>query len=231
MGFLQNTTNNIIIDAVLTDFGRQALSKNDGSFSIIKFGLGDEEVDYTILTQYGAQVGKEKIIKNTPIFEATTSATYGVKSHLISSAAVTTNIGFLKNVTTDGPISLDLVSTKSKLLTIEQQTSSGNVIPSDLTNQIYIVKLDNKFLGVRGRTPRFISNKQQAHYFINRDDILSSTNGSTLSLDLEVKSNITSATFTTYGTTETSSLIRTFATITGKESGQSVTIEVKISKS
>ena len=231
MGFLQNTTNNIIIDAVLTDFGRQALAKNDGSFSIIKFGLGDEEVDYTLLTQYGAQVGKEKIIKNTPVFEATTSAMYGIRSHLISSAAVTTNIGYLKNTTTDGPVSLDLVTTKSSLITIEQQTSAGNIIPADLTNQVYIVKLDNKFLGVRGRTPRSISNKQQAHYFINRDDILSNTNGSTLSLNLEVKSNITSATFSTYGTTSTSSLIRTFATITGKESGQSLTIEVKISKS
>lgn len=231
MGFLPNTTNNIIIDAVLTDFGRQALSKNDGSFQIIKFGLGDEEVDYTILTQYGPQVGKEKIIKNTPILEATTSALYGIRSHLISSAAVTTNIGYLKNTTTNGPISLDLVSTKSKVIKIEQQTSTGNTIPSDLTNQIYIVKLDNKFLGIRGRSPRFVSNKQQAHYFINRDDILSVTNGSTLSLDLEVKSNITSATFTTYGTTETSNLIRTFVTATGKESGQSLTIEVKISKS
>lgn len=231
MGFLQNTTNNIIIDAVLTDYGRQALSKNDGSFSIVKFALGDAEVDYTILTQYGAQVGKEKIIKNTPIFEASTSSAHGIKSHLVSSAAVTTNIGYLKNADGDGAISLDLVSVKSKLVKIEQQTSTGNVIPSDLTNQVYIVKLDNRFLSVRGRTPRFVSNDNQARYFIQRDDIISITNGSTLSLDLEVKSNITSATFDTYGTTSTSNLIRTYATVEGKESGQKITIEIKISKS
>jgi len=231
MGFLNHATNNIIVDAVLTDFGRQALAQNDGSFSIIKFGLGDEEVDYTLLAQYGAQVGKEKIIKNTPIFEATTSALYGIRSHLISTAAITSNIGFLKNTKTDGPISLDLVSTKSAEVKIQQTTSSGNIIPSDLTNQIYIIKLDNKFLSIKGRTPRFVSNKQEAHYFIARDDILSVTNGSNLSMSLEVKSNITSATFDTYGTTSTSNLIRTFATITGKESGQNLTIEIKISKS
>ena len=231
MGFLNHATNNIIVDAVLTDFGRQALAQNDGSFSIIKFGLGDEEVDYTLLSQYGAQVGKEKIIKNTPIFEATTSALYGIRSHLISTAAITSNIGFLKNTKTDGPISLDLVSTKSAEVKIQQTTSSGNIIPSDLTNQIYIIKLDNKFLSIKGRTPRFVSNKQEAHYFIARDDILSVTNGSNLSMSLEVKSNITSATFDTYGTTSTSNLIRTFATITGKESGQNLTIEIKISKS
>jgi hypothetical protein len=231
MGFLQNTTNNIIIDAVLTDYGRRALSKNDGSFSIIKFGLGDDEVDYTLLSQYGTQVGKEKIIKNTPIFEAATSATYGIRSHLISSAAVTSNIGYLKNNTTSGAISLDVVTTKSKVITIEQQTNVGDSIPSDLTNQVYVVKLDNKFLSVRGRTPRYVSDKQQAQYFINRDDVINTANGSFLTLELEVKSNITSSTFNTYGTTATSNLIRTYTTITGKESGQSLTVEVKISKS
>ena len=39
MGFLDNSTNNIIVDAVLTDYGRELLSRNDGSFSIVKFSL------------------------------------------------------------------------------------------------------------------------------------------------------------------------------------------------
>ena len=46
MGFLDHSTNNIIVDAVLTDLGRLRLSQNDGSFSIVKFALGDDEVDY-----------------------------------------------------------------------------------------------------------------------------------------------------------------------------------------
>ena len=37
MGFLDHSTNNIIVDAVLTDKGRQMLSRNDGSFSITRF--------------------------------------------------------------------------------------------------------------------------------------------------------------------------------------------------
>ena len=36
MGFLDHSTNNIILDAVLTDAGREALARNDGSFEIIK---------------------------------------------------------------------------------------------------------------------------------------------------------------------------------------------------
>ena len=46
-----------------TDMG--ASSNNDGSFSIYQFALGDDEVDYDIIQQYGRTVGKEKIEKNT----------------------------------------------------------------------------------------------------------------------------------------------------------------------
>ena len=49
MGFLDQSTNNIILDAVLTDKGREFLSRNDGSFNIAKFAFGDDEVDYTII--------------------------------------------------------------------------------------------------------------------------------------------------------------------------------------
>ena len=40
MGFLDHSTNNIIIDAVLTDRGRELLAANDGSFRIVKFAFG-----------------------------------------------------------------------------------------------------------------------------------------------------------------------------------------------
>ena len=53
MGFLDNSTNNIIVDAVLTDYGRELLSRNDGSFSIVKFAFGDDEVDYTTIQKFG----------------------------------------------------------------------------------------------------------------------------------------------------------------------------------
>ena len=64
MGFLDNSTNNIIVDAVLTDYGRELLARNDGSFSVVKFAMGDDEVDYTIIRKFGRTVGKEKIEKN-----------------------------------------------------------------------------------------------------------------------------------------------------------------------
>ena len=79
MGYLDHSTNNIIVDAVLTDIGREFLARNDGSFSIVKFALGDDEVDYTMIEKFGRTVGKEKIEKNTPVFEAQTNANLALK--------------------------------------------------------------------------------------------------------------------------------------------------------
>jgi len=45
MAFLDNS-GDIILDAVLTDTGRFRLAKGDGSFKIVKFALGDEEINY-----------------------------------------------------------------------------------------------------------------------------------------------------------------------------------------
>ena len=73
MGLLDQSTNNVILDAVLTDVGRELLARNDGSFNIVKFAFSDDEVDYTIIQKYGRTVGKEKIIKNTPVLEALTN--------------------------------------------------------------------------------------------------------------------------------------------------------------
>ena len=77
MGFLDHTTNNIIVDAVLTDVGRSKLAQSGvtGGLNIVKYAFADNEVDYTLLKKYGETVGREKIEKNTPIFEANTDAT------------------------------------------------------------------------------------------------------------------------------------------------------------
>ena len=84
MGFLNHATNNIIIDAVLTERGRELLSRNDGSFNVAAFAFGDDEVDYSIIKKYGLTIGKEKIEKNTPIFEANPNENISIKHPLIS---------------------------------------------------------------------------------------------------------------------------------------------------
>ena len=87
MGFLDHSTNNIIVDAVLTDVGREKLAAATASESFIaSYAFADDEVDYTMVKKYGTIVGKEKIEKNTPVFEASTNAELGVKYYLSTSA-------------------------------------------------------------------------------------------------------------------------------------------------
>ena len=85
MGFLDNS-GDIILDAVLTDHGRQLLSKGDGSFQITKFALADDEINYTLYNAVhpsGSAYYDIEILQ-TPVLEAFTDNAGSVKSKLIS---------------------------------------------------------------------------------------------------------------------------------------------------
>ena len=60
MAFLDNS-GDIILDAVLTDLGRERLSRGDGSFRITKFALGDDEIDYTLYRNANSSLGAQPI--------------------------------------------------------------------------------------------------------------------------------------------------------------------------
>ena len=124
MGFLDHSTNNIIIDAVLTDTGRKMLSNNQGNFKIAFFSLADDEVDYSIIEKFGRAVGKEKISKNTPIFEAQTLGSVAIKHRLLTLPDPT--IVRLPSVTlsstnlSDNLLSFNTSTQKSNLVNLEQ---------------------------------------------------------------------------------------------------------------
>ena len=70
MGYLDNQS--ITVDAILTKRGRELLSRNDGSFRITQFALGDDEIDYTLFNEShpnGSQFAGE-VIENMPLIEA-----------------------------------------------------------------------------------------------------------------------------------------------------------------
>ena len=85
MGFLDNS-GDIILDAVLTDTGRMRLAKGDGSFKIVKFALGDDEVNYELYNKDHASGSAyyDLELMQTPILEAFTDNAASMKSKLIS---------------------------------------------------------------------------------------------------------------------------------------------------
>ena len=91
MGFLQND-GDIILDAVLTDTGRKRLAAGDGSFRVVKFALGDDEIDYSLYRNSNSAEGRHASgsayydlnILQSPVMEAFTNNTAAVNSRLVS---------------------------------------------------------------------------------------------------------------------------------------------------
>jgi len=85
MAFLDNS-GDIILDAVLTDTGRMRLARGDGSFKIVKFALGDDEINYELYDKNNANGSAyyDLSILQTPVLEAFTDNAASMKSKLIS---------------------------------------------------------------------------------------------------------------------------------------------------
>ena len=84
MGYLNNTS--VVVDAILTDKGRQLLAQNDGSFQITQFSLSDDEVDYTLYNPNhpSGSAFYGEAIENMPIIQAFPEANEIMKYKLIT---------------------------------------------------------------------------------------------------------------------------------------------------
>lgn len=236
MGYLDHSTNNIIVDAVLTDIGREFLARNDGSFSIVKFALGDDEVDYTTIRKFGRTVGKEKIEKNTPVFEAQTNANLALKYRAVS----VSNPNLVRvpqvTLTSDGLDSTGNLITMtrtgtaaSRSVTLTQTITGESLIDPELRDQAYIVKMVNQFLTLTGFTPDSIDKDGVATYVLLRAPGETSAGGSTITLPLAVRS-LTDTQFTVYGNSSDKTIITSVVNVSGLQSGAVKEFEVQISK-
>lgn len=235
MGFLRNDTNNIILDAVLTDAGRQALSRNDGSFSIVKFAVGDDDVNYDIIRQFGRAVGREKIEKNTPIFEAQTNGNLALKFKAMSIS--NPNLIRLPTLSLTGEgvdstasiVEMGRTTTTRRRIHLTQTIQDESSIDVELRDQIFEVVVDNQFIELASQAPESIDQQRRALYIVTRDPSETALGGSQLTLMLHVKS-IADAQFTVYGTRSNKNLIKTYVRVTGIQSGAVKEFEVQISR-
>jgi hypothetical protein len=232
MGFLDHSTNNIIVDAVLTDAGRRALARNDGSFQIFQFALGDDEVDYSIIQQFGRTVGREKIEKNTPILEAFTAGSLGLKHKLLSiSNEFLTHLPVLEmslsgTDLTNSVVSYSRTSTTSQTITATISSKTGTGIENDIIDGELRVELNNLFFTISGEQPDVVYTDNVAVYRIPADF---STTGDTISASITV--NLKSFSDTTFNTYSVSggTYIRSFMKVVGVNSGLTKNIELQIS--
>jgi|TARA_Y100000310_G_scaffold143515_1_gene142882 hypothetical protein len=232
MGFLDNSTNNIIVDAVLTDRGRQFLSRNDGSFSILTFALCDDEVDYSIIKKYGITVGKEKITKNTPVMEAQTHGSLACKYKLLSLGNPKLITIPNLSLTLEGNGSILTLSVSSatdgnsqKQVTIYQSVTNQPTIPSELVDTAFVVKMDNRFITIPGAAPS-INSDGIATYLLTQASTNTGQGGGQVTFPV---ATLPIPQYTLYSTYSNNSVIQTYITATGWNSGAEKTIEVQIS--
>lgn len=221
MGFLDHSAGNIILDAVLTDEGRKALAA--GNFSVTKFALGDDEVNYGIIKKYGTALGKEKIEKNTPIFEAFTNQSSGQKYKLISIS--NPNLIYLPKLSlkSTSPVTLKRSDvSKTVQVTFEQVLTNGKMI-NELTDFQYYIEMNNLFIEIIGVKPEFEDIQNRALYTLSTKSV-NSSGLSSRSFEVSLKSNLTDDIFDLYGNPH----ISTYIKVTGGSSGMTLDIPVTI---
>jgi len=132
MGFLNNA-GDIILDAVLTDLGRERLARGDGSFKITKFAVADDEIDYGKYDKNNASGSAyyDLDILTTPILEAFTNNIGSCKHKLMTIPR--NNLLYL-------PV-IKLVNSDSMLEGTQTFTGVGSAF-SDSSTGMYVVTVD-----------------------------------------------------------------------------------------
>ena len=228
MGILRQDTTNIEVDAVITTVGSQYLARGD--FSIYSFSLGDDEIDYGLIPLYGQTVGREKIEKNTPIFEAMRNSNLAIQSNLVSISNPNQVYMPILNVnagvsSTSNIITLSRQSTTT--VNLSQQIQEGSAqIPSEITDNVYVVFLNRLFLAINNQTP--VNSESLANNpTLNtaRYEIASGSPSATFTLRAL---SIPTSTYDTYSAFSSGAYIRTYMRIVGRNSGIVKDVEIRI---
>ena len=237
MGYLDHSTNNIILDACLTDYGRQKLSLSDGAFNITHYALGDDEVDYRLIKRYGRTVGKEKIEKNTPIFEASTNQNIALKYKLIGVEANGAPLSsvYLPILKTTSIIDLTQVERTSARVTVELyfNNKTGSSVPTEMIQQSYKIKISDRFFMLtdpQGGTITSLGNdaKSGDPNRITTYTFTPSSSATSITFTVSAKTTIDSTTLSIYGksTGVSKRKITSYMTIIGERHGCTIDIPV-----
>lgn len=182
MGFLNHSVNNIIVDATLTEKGREYLSRGGvSSLNITKYTFGDDEVDYSIITKYGILTGNEKIEKNTPIFEATTGQSLSLKYPLISNFSDAIVPLYIPQINVDiDDISLVFNDTQSDFKTITLETLLTGIdtdfeLQDALIDGKVKIYFDNTFIKIYDTNNALFSSRQTSRSNVSHTTVTTNT--------------------------------------------------------
>lgn len=248
MGFLNHATNNIIIDAVLTERGRELLANE--SFEISTFTFGDDEIDYSLITKYGLTIGKEKIEKNTPIFEANPNENIAIKYPLITYANAVSNLSNIPVLSWfNKPTNSDYIELKytndSTTSTTAQLSSTievvnnvnnlnvGDFLEESINDKSFFIKVHDELIKLSGYTSIDTDLNGVAMYRVPSSVVNENPawqNQRKLTFTIFSYGVTTLKSFTKYSSVLDSNKINTTIQIIGQNSGATLNIPVIITK-
>lgn len=233
MGYNDNSTE-FFIDAVLTDHGRQLLARNDGSFSVVRFRLGDDEIDYRKWNELTGSDNKDAKILDTPILEAFTNEAIALRNPLVTIR--NSSLQYMPEMVAN-PSAASLKERTDSTgggvdITVSQQTTrSQAVIPAELVDFNYIVHVDNDLLYVADETPVSIApSTGHAKYIIPASaERSTAANGTQCVFTLRVQTLSTEIFDILAGATAAQPrTINTTILVTGQQSGLTAQVPVSI---
>ncbi len=232
MAYNDNTTD-FFIDAVLTDHGRQLLARNDGSFSVTRFRLADDEIDYRNWNELTGSDNKDQKILDTPIMEAFTNETIALRNPLVTIRNA--SLQYMPDMVAN-PSSVALRDRTDTTgggvdITVSQQTTQSQaIIPAELVDFNYLLQVDNDLLYVADEVPVSIQTFGTARYIIPAAAGRSTAaNGSQCVFTLRVQTLNSSIFDVLAGATAAKPRsITTTVVITGQQSGLSAQVPVTI---
>ena len=217
MAILNNST--VTVDAILTTKGRELLARNDGSFQITQFSLGDDEIDYTLYNPNhpSGSAFYGEAIEAMPVIEAFPNESQIMRYKLVTlprgtSRLPVVNLGYSSIILKQGAS-----------LTITPQTLNYLGATSTFEANGYIATVaDSRLLSTFQGTGVTTTTTGTTD--------LNTTTGTVLSLSqLGTSFTITGTTINTlFGSTLTS--LSTTITVIGRDSGARVTIPLNIQK-
>ena len=217
MAYLSNTS--VVIDAILTKKGRELLARNDGSFQITQFSLGDDEVDYTLYNPYhpSGSAFYGEAIENMPVIQAFPEDNEIMKYKLVTLPRGTAKLPIVV-------IDNNLVNlAQGQSTTITPQTLNYLGATSTVEQSGYVITIGDvrtmsTFNGVGINTAEATS--------LNSTTTIGTNVSKTV---IGTSANLAATTVNTLFGSNT--ILYTTLTIIGRDSGARVSVPVKITKS
>jgi hypothetical protein len=231
---INDNSGEVFIEATLTDLGRERLARNDGSFNIVQFRLGDDEIDYRSWNELTGSTSKDASIIDAPLFEA-----FGNESIALKYPLITIANPYLKYIPefSSRPTSITLRENIDSLgggqtvSVYPQFVRNQQVIPPEIVDVAYSVEVDNDLLFISAELPVAKTRHGFARYVLPADSGITSAGGSQVTFNVRVQTLNPQIFDTMAGASAAKPRsITTSIIVTGHQSGLNVTIPVTITE-